>query len=114
MIARCPAPPIPSCPIPLGTRRGRRGGRLTRGAPASGAPAPRDTSLSASPRDEAGPAGWVLIAALDCERLAAPPARINLGDVAGIDTGRGAERSFLRTGDRMRIELPDRWASQVH
>jgi DNA-binding NtrC family response regulator len=73
-----------------------------------------DTGLSDSPRDEAEPAGWVLIAALDCERLAAPPARINLGDVAGIDIGRGAERSFQRTGDRLRIALPDRWASQLH
>ena len=73
-----------------------------------------DTFLSEAPRDEAHPTGWVLIAALDCERLTAPPARINLVDVAGIDIGRGAERSFQRTGDRLRIELPDRWASQVH
>jgi sigma-54 dependent transcriptional regulator, acetoin dehydrogenase operon transcriptional activator AcoR len=73
-----------------------------------------DTFLSESPRDEARPTGWVLIAALDCERLTVPPARINLLDVTGIDIGRGAERSFQRTGDRLRIELPDRWASQVH
>jgi DNA-binding NtrC family response regulator len=73
-----------------------------------------DTFVSEPVRSEAGPAGWVLIAALDCERLAAPPARINLGDVAGIDIGRGAERRFQRTGNRLRIDLPDRWASQLH
>ena len=73
-----------------------------------------DTFASDTPRGEAGPTDWVLIAALDCERLTVPPARVSLVDVTGIDIGRGGARSFQVAEGRMRIDLPDRWASQLH
>lgn len=73
-----------------------------------------DTFASDTPRGESGPVDWVLIAALDCERLAAPPARISLAGVTAIDVGRGSSRAFEPVGDHLRIDLADRWASQLH
>jgi sigma-54 dependent transcriptional regulator, acetoin dehydrogenase operon transcriptional activator AcoR len=92
------------------------GNRASALAPEYHGPVPdaTDTFASDTPRSDVGPVDWVLIAALDCERLTAPPSRISLGGITGIDIGRGAARSFEAAGDRLRIELADRWASQHH
>src|SRR5579859_927323 len=73
-----------------------------------------DTFISDTPRGEAGRADWVLIAALDCERLSAVPVRLSLADITAVDIGRGPARSAAVDAGRMRLELPDRWASQLH
>jgi transcriptional regulator of acetoin/glycerol metabolism len=59
-------------------------------------------------------AGWILIVALDCQDLAAWPEAFSLGGLAGVAVGRGVTRGFARTGNRARLDLPDRWTSQSH
>jgi transcriptional regulator with PAS, ATPase and Fis domain len=59
-------------------------------------------------------AAWSLTVALDCKRIDDPPVRLSLDRIAEVEIGRGAVRAFRRDGGRLRIDLPDRWASQVH
>ena len=73
-----------------------------------------DTVASDAPRAGSGPIDWVLVIALDCERLAQAPARVSLGEVSAVDIGRGARREIHIADHRARIELADRWASQRH
>jgi DNA-binding NtrC family response regulator len=74
-----------------------------------------DTFVSDQPRGEAGRVDWVLIAALDCERLTQAPSRIGLADAVAVDIGRGPDRAVRACADRrVRIDVADRWASQLH
>jgi transcriptional regulator with PAS, ATPase and Fis domain len=73
-----------------------------------------DTFVSGPPRGEAGSTDWALIAALDCERLAQPPLRVSLGGVTAVDIGRGASRALDASHRRVRVDLSDRWTSQLH
>jgi DNA-binding NtrC family response regulator len=57
---------------------------------------------------------WALVVALDCERLAAPPLRLALARLDEVEIGRARERVVHRTGSHVRLEVPDRWASQTH
>jgi len=57
---------------------------------------------------------WTLTVALDCERLSAAPRRIALERVVEVEIGRGADRAYRVGGTRMRIDLADRWTSQIH
>ncbi len=52
--------------------------------------------------------------ALECDRLAAPRARCSLHGISAVEIGRGAGRAFVRQGARLRLDVPDRAASQVH
>jgi sigma-54 dependent transcriptional regulator, acetoin dehydrogenase operon transcriptional activator AcoR len=67
------------------------------------------TSGGAAPADD-----WALIAALDCERLTSPPIRVWLGGCLAVEIGRGSHREVRIDGRRIRIDLPDRWASGAH
>jgi transcriptional regulator with AAA-type ATPase domain len=73
-----------------------------------------DTFVSGPPRGEAGPTDWALIAALDCERLAQPPLRVGLAGVTAVDIGRGASRALHASHRQVRVDLSDRWTSQLH
>lgn len=73
-----------------------------------------ESFVSDPPRGETGATDWALIAALDCERLAQPPVRVRLAGVTAVDIGRGASRAVHTAGDRVRIDLSDRWTSQLH
>ena len=73
-----------------------------------------DTFVSHVPRGGHRGAEWALSLALDCERLAAPPLRLSLGRTKEVEIGRGSERAYHRDGEKLRLDLPDRWASQVH
>jgi transcriptional regulator with PAS, ATPase and Fis domain len=52
--------------------------------------------------------------ALECERPASAPARRVLHALTEVEIGRGGERAAVREGARLRLEVPDRAASQVH
>ncbi|HET9623439.1 MAG TPA: FHA domain-containing protein, partial [Kofleriaceae bacterium] len=103
-----------------------------------------ETLVSGSPLDAAAATDWALIAALDCERLAAPPLRVALAACTEVELGRGAAcvvwiadgragqlpidgqagqlridgpAGQLRIDGRpgqLRIDLADRWASHSH
>ena len=73
-----------------------------------------DTFGSDSHRKEGRGAVWSLALALDCQRVVDRPVRLSLDRIAEVEIGRGAKRAFHRDGGRLRIDVPDRWASQVH
>ncbi|HET9626642.1 MAG TPA: sigma 54-interacting transcriptional regulator [Kofleriaceae bacterium] len=73
-----------------------------------------DTFISNVRRDPTRGSDWVLIAALDCERLSAPPWSVSLAGADTIELGRGGARAASVADGRMRIDVPDRRASQVH
>src|SRR5262249_54634510 len=73
-----------------------------------------DTVGSESPRTGDRAPEWALAVALDCAELRAPPARLALARVTEAEIGRGGERGFPRSGTRLRIDLSDRSASQLH
>ena len=73
-----------------------------------------ETSSSDAPPGEAGNTDWALIIALDCERLTTAPKRVSLAHATAVDVGRGDLRNIHAIDRRMRIDLPDRWTSQVH
>ena len=58
--------------------------------------------------------GWSLAVALDCQRIDDPPFRLSLDRADEVEIGRGTDRGFHRAAGKLRIDLPDRWASQVH
>lgn len=72
-----------------------------------------ESFASETPR-QAVLADWALIVALDCDRLALAPARTSLGELDAVEVGRGDERTFQTADRRLRIDLPDRWASRAH
>src|SRR5688572_11452801 len=57
---------------------------------------------------------WSVTIALDCRALDAWPERLSLGGLNEVAIARGAERAFIQTASRARLELPDRWISQEH
>jgi DNA-binding NtrC family response regulator len=59
-------------------------------------------------------AEWRLVVALDCERIAAEPLGIGLGELLEIEIGRGDARRARRSGARLRLDLTSHGASQVH
>jgi DNA-binding NtrC family response regulator len=73
-----------------------------------------ETFVSGTPGGAAAADDWALIAALDCERLTAPPLRVWLAACLAVDIGRGAHREVRSDGRQLRVDLPDRWASQAH
>ena len=73
-----------------------------------------DTFGTEGPRDRDASGEWTLAIALDCARLGAPPLRLSLAGVTEVEIGRGALRAMTRAGTRLRMDLPDRWASQHH
>ena len=74
-----------------------------------------DTMRSEEAGGDRPVAGWALALALDCEHLAVPPAaRLSLRRVTEVEIGRGAQRAVHHAGGRLRIDLSDRWSSQVH
>jgi DNA-binding NtrC family response regulator len=58
--------------------------------------------------------GWALCVAFDCDRLSASPLRVALAGLDDVELGRGDCRLVTRAGRRLRVDLPDRGASQVH
>jgi transcriptional regulator with PAS, ATPase and Fis domain len=58
--------------------------------------------------------GWALCLALDCDHLAAKPVRVSLADLTEVELGRASTRGFARSEARLRVDLPNRAASQVH
>jgi DNA-binding NtrC family response regulator len=73
-----------------------------------------DTFISNVRRDSTRTHDWVLIAALDCERLNVSPWSIALVDADVVELGRGGQRAAHTVDRRMRVDLPDRRASQLH
>jgi len=73
-----------------------------------------DTFISDERRDPARARDWALIAALDCERLSAPPWSVSLAGADLVELGRGGARAAHPADRRLRIDVPDRRASQVH
>jgi transcriptional regulator of acetoin/glycerol metabolism len=67
-----------------------------------------------SPRSANRAPEWALLVALECERLAAAPSRLALAGLTQVEIGRGDARAVSRSGARARLDLPDRWGSQLH
>jgi len=75
---------------------------------------PTESVVSEVPR-VAKDVDWALVLSLDCQQIFSTPLRLALGGVTEVDIGRGgAERCVERADGRLRIDLPDRWASQRH
>src|SRR5215470_17616539 len=73
-----------------------------------------DTFVSRAPRDSARTDEWALSIALDCEHLDSAPLRLSLARINQVEIGRGAERGVDRHTGKLRLDVADRWASQVH
>jgi len=73
-----------------------------------------DTIRSEEAGAEARFSGWMLALSLDCEDLTAAPLRLPLQRLSEVEIGRGERRAVDRAGRRLRIDLPDRWTSQIH
>jgi transcriptional regulator of acetoin/glycerol metabolism len=69
---------------------------------------------SDTPRRRAAADAWAIVIAFDCQRPAVAPLRASLADVTAVDIGRGDARAMRVTGDTLRIDLEDRWTSQLH
>jgi len=72
------------------------------------------TLISKSPGPSARGEAWALCVALDCDDLAATPVRLSLAGVDEVEIGRGDARAFRRTGSKLRIDVSNPGASQVH
>jgi Sigma-54 interaction domain/FHA domain len=73
-----------------------------------------DTAGSGEPSEGGARAEWALAVALENDRPSAPPTRLALATAVDVEIGRGAERGVRRSGARLRIDVPDRSASQLH
>jgi len=73
-----------------------------------------DTFVSHAPRDGARGDDWALSIALDCEHVDAAPLRLSLARINQVEIGRGTERGVDRHTGKLRLDVQDRWASQVH
>jgi len=58
--------------------------------------------------------GWRLIPALDSQRLDRPLETVALSQVTEVEIGRGEDWALRRSGTQLRIDLPDRSASNRH
>jgi transcriptional regulator with PAS, ATPase and Fis domain len=57
---------------------------------------------------------WCLIVAFDCQAIGAWPEAVSLSGAREVSIGRGPERRAVDGGDRLRLDLPDRWISTQH
>lgn len=77
-------------------------------------PRSTDSFRTSRPGADRATGQWTLAIALDCQRLDTVPTRHVITAYATVEIGRGDARSVRPDGDRLRIDLDDSRASQIH